>query len=208
LIGQFGFGEREDESSKMDRPLARSTDLIIEELGDEVLVYDTKTARGHSLSRDAARVWRHCDGTHPVEGIANQLGLDVDRVKRALVELTACDLLVAQPSLADGTTRREATIRLAKVGAGVAAAPLIVSVLAPSAAMAVSRATCLRFSSNNCGAGGGGQVGCTEIPGCCCCTAGGGCPDTTPPNTSPSCKECLPQNATCPNGTPATNCAA
>jgi hypothetical protein len=184
-----------------EAPLARSTDLITEDLGDEVLVYDTKAARGHSLSADAARVWRRCDGATPVEGLANQLGLDAERVKRALDELAACDLLVAQPTLADGTTRREATIRLAKVGAAVAAAPLIVSVAAPSAAMAVSPATCLAASSNNCGEGPGGSVGCQEIPGCCCCTGGGGCPGIDP---SPSCKACLPAGSTCPN--PAVAC--
>ena len=188
-----------------ERPLARSQDLIVEELGDEILVYDKKAAQGHSLSPDAARVWRRCDGSTPIEGLANQLGLDVDRVIGAVDELAACDLLVAQPTLAGGRTRREATVRLAKIGAGVAAAPLIVSVLAPSAAMAVSRATCLHFSGN-CGGGGGGETGCKEVPGCCCCTAGGGCPDATPPDLSTSCKECLPQNDICPNGGAAVNC--
>jgi hypothetical protein len=193
-------------------PLARSSDLIIEELGDEVLVYDTKTDTGHSLSPDAATVWRACNGTTSAERLSVKLGLDAETVDRALEELSACDLLEVRPTiLADGSTRRQVTMKLAKVGVGVAAAPLIVSALAPAAAMAVSRATCLEHSGN-CGTGGGGTVGCHEVLGCCCCTAGAGCPETTPPDLSSNCKECLPAGEICPGdggagtGKPACNC--
>jgi len=154
-----------------DRPLARSTDLIIEELGAEILVYDTDRDRAHSLSPEAAKVWRACDGETSAEELSSSLELDPNTVARALDELSGCDLLEEPPTLApvaEGSTRREATIKLAKVGAAVAAAPLIVSVAAPTAAMAVSPAVCAQFSSNDCG--GTSADGCSQTPGCCCCT--------------------------------------
>src|SRR5215216_6291875 len=113
------------------KPLRRSNDLIIEEVGDELLVYDSLAHRGHSLSSDAVKVWRACDGRSTSEQLSAKLGLDHATVARALEELAGCDLLEESPSLApkrEGVTRREAGLKLAKVGAAAVAAPLIISV--------------------------------------------------------------------------------
>jgi hypothetical protein len=172
-------------------PLARSTDLIIEELGDEVLVYDTKIDRGHSLSPEASKVWRACNGTTSAEELSARLGLDSETVDRALDELSSCDLLEVSPTImADGSTRREVSLKLAKVGAAVAAAPLIVSVVAPTPAMARSIAACARFTSGNCGGGG-----CLSLCGCCCCVE-------PQPDNQPV-KDCVPielAQGLCPAG--------
>jgi len=44
-------------------PQARSEDLVIQDIGDEVLVYDLTRHKAHCLNRTAALVWRKCDGT-------------------------------------------------------------------------------------------------------------------------------------------------
>jgi len=44
-------------------PLARSADLIVDSVGDELLVYDSVSHRAHSLNSVGAAVWRACDGT-------------------------------------------------------------------------------------------------------------------------------------------------
>ncbi len=137
-------------------PLARSKDLITEELGDEVLVYDTNAHRGHSLSPDAAKVWNSCDGSTSAEELSARLGLEPDTVDRALDELSNCDLLEAPPTIvADGSTRREAALKLAKVGATAAAAPLVFSVASASATTTVS--------------------GCAQFTNCSSCNAAGCC---------------------------------
>src|SRR5688500_19991928 len=87
------------------RPLARTTDLIVEELGDELLVYDKESDRGHCLSPTAAAVWRRCDGRTPAEGLSAQLGFDATTVRQALDELTNIGLLEAAPAGGNGTTR-------------------------------------------------------------------------------------------------------
>jgi hypothetical protein len=153
------------------RPLARSQDLIVEELGDEILVYDERTDRGHCLSPEAARVWQRCDGRTPADGLSAQLGLDPDTIDRALSELEECDLLEATPELATngGTTRRDLAVKMVKVGGAVAAAPMIVSIIAPRASHAATPPppgcealfTCL----TDCGQTGHGCQG----TGCCCC---------------------------------------
>ena len=58
-------------SSRSKKPLARSEELVIEELGDELLVYDERTQRAHCLSATAARVWRACDGKGRLTGSAS-----------------------------------------------------------------------------------------------------------------------------------------
>src|SRR5215210_5281802 len=176
-------------------PLARTSDLIIEELGDEVLVYDTKTDQGHSLSPEAAKVWNNCNGRTTAEMLSVQLGLDRKIVDQALDELAACELLEVRPTIvADGSTRREVTIKMAKVGAAAAAAPLILSVAAPTPSMAASLNFCIGFSSGNCG----GSSGCSKSVGCCCCIpplaapfpAGSPCAKFA--GTAEQCKTCVP----------------
>jgi hypothetical protein len=182
-------------------PLARSQDLIIEELGDEILVYDSKVDKGHCLSRDAARVWQRCDGRTPAEGLAAQVGLDLERVESALAELASCELLEE----GEGHTRRELGVKAVTAGAAIAATPLIMSVLAPTPAMAATINQCIKFSSNNCG--GSTSDGCSSTTGCCCCTpplhppfpANGPCATFSP--NDPQCKSCVPcdlQTTLCP----------
>ena len=148
-----------------NRPVARSTDLIVEEIGEEVLVYDTVANRGHSLTREAAKVWRSCDGATSVEELSAKLSLDDETVGRALNELSSCELL-EEPTLfpvAEGSTRRDATKKMAKIGAAAFAAPLIISVTAPVAAHALT----------NCGTKHTGDcktLNCVADPSCICCT--------------------------------------
>ena len=54
-------------------PKARHNDLVVQELGDEVLVYDLKLHQAHCLNRTAALIWEHCDGKQTVWGLARLL---------------------------------------------------------------------------------------------------------------------------------------
>jgi hypothetical protein len=189
-------------SNMGEGPLARSSDLIIEELGDEVLVYDTENDRGHSLSPEAAKVWNNCNGKTTAERLSAKLGLERETVDQALDELSACQLLETRPTIvADGSTRREVTIKMAKVGAAAAAAPLILSVASPTPSMAASLNFCIQFSSGNCG----GNSGCSKSVGCCCCVpvlhspypANSPCAKFDP--SASQCKTCVPCPGTvCP----------
>ena len=124
-----------------DRPLARTTRLLVEELDSELLVYDQDADVAHALSDNVARVWQCCDGKASVAEIAGDLDLARAEVGRALDELRVCGLLA---NVGAEYSRRDAVIKVAKVGAAAAAVPLIYSLaIGPSAAMA-SPVTCSR----------------------------------------------------------------
>jgi hypothetical protein len=160
-------------ATRIERPVARTDELIVEELDGQVLIYDQQTDEAHCLSHAAAQVWRACDGENSREQLAAELGLDGAIVNRALAELEACGLLDGIPNA--GVTRREATARFAKVGAAAAAAPLIYSVVSPIPAAAqtmtaVCQAVNNAVGGHDCGTQPGPPiVGCKSIVGCCCC---------------------------------------
>jgi hypothetical protein len=165
------------------KPLARSDQLVVEELGDELLVYDVAANRAHSLGAPAAAVWRACDGETPASELPGRVDLDPDTVSRALEELRECSLLGGDPPLVSGgMTRREMTVKAAQVGATAAAVPLIWSVAGPipEAAATPTIAECARYTDSSC-------TTCDTICGCCCCCQGSGTA-----NHDPSCKVCFP----------------
>ncbi len=88
------------------------------------------------LARPRARVWRACDGKTDAVAFSVELGLDGETVTRALDELRANGLLDEGSELAPGISRRDLSVRVAKVGGAVAATPLIVSLAAPLPAAA------------------------------------------------------------------------
>jgi hypothetical protein len=63
-------------------PRARTDHLVIRELDDETLVYDTERDKAHCLNQTAALVWRHCDGKttarEAVRSLQDTLGASVD----------------------------------------------------------------------------------------------------------------------------------
>lgn len=113
-------------------PLARSADLVVEPLGEELLVFDSKTNRAHSLNAAAASVWRACDGARDADALAQYCELDPIAVQLALDSLGKCQLLVDFEG--PHVSRRQALRRAAVVGAGISVAlPVIRSITAPSA---------------------------------------------------------------------------
>jgi hypothetical protein len=147
--------------------LARTDALVVEDVGDEVLVYDQRNDQAHCLTREAAMVWRVCDGRTSPADLAAALELELDSVKLAIEELDSSGLLDSAPI--PGVTRREATIRMAKAGGVAAAAPLIYSIMAPTPALAASQAYCLSISG--CSTDVNGCDACYKA-GCVCCGEG------------------------------------
>src|SRR5271167_1121318 len=88
---------------KPENPIAKSENLLVEDVAGELLIYDTSTNRAHCLNESAAAIWRHCDGNRSIDSLANHLfpkleasdarqlvGVGVERLRRRrLVEGTA-----------------------------------------------------------------------------------------------------------------------
>jgi hypothetical protein len=132
---------------KPENPLARSENLVVEEVAGELLIYDTSTDRAHCLNESAAAIWRHCDGTRSVDKLANHLfpkleASDATQIVRVGVER------LRRRHLIEGALIKDAKVDLSKrqmlkkvailaAAAGVVA-PLISSIVAPSPAYAFS----------------------------------------------------------------------
>lgn len=152
-------------------PRMRVQGLVVDELPDEVLVYDLKRHKAHCLNQTAAMVWHHCDGRSSVAEIKTklekELGAPVDEqlVRLALDQLERDHLLaddIVPPQAMMASLSRRAMVRRLGIGAAVAV-PLITSIIAPTPAQA-----------NTCIAGG---QPCTASADCCSkiCTGGNQC---------------------------------
>jgi len=125
-------------------PKARTEQLIVKEVDDEVLVYDLKTDQAHCLNKTAARVWEYCDGRNSLADIRTALVADsgalVDEglVWLALDQLQQYNLLAEAPSAPPafaGMTRRQLVRTL---GVAAIALPVVVSIVSPTAVSAAS----------------------------------------------------------------------
>jgi hypothetical protein len=172
------------------QPRARSQDLIVEELIDEVLVYDTERDKAHCLNSTAARVWKQCDGRSTAAQIARRLltpparqtsvrthgrgtnatgptgieGRNREQITEQVVWLALNQLSrhnLLKESLPETRPRVSRREALKYVGIGVAVAvPVVVSITAPTA---VQAGTCRPHNSS-----------CTTGAQCCStiCSAG------------------------------------
>jgi Coenzyme PQQ synthesis protein D (PqqD) len=139
--------------------------LVVEQLGDELLVFDSRTGEAHALSPLASSVFERCDGRTSFTEVAAEVGIPQADLLEVLEQLQERGLLEASPTPA-GLSRREAVRRAALIGAGAAAAaPLIKSILVPTPAEALSVCQATKLLGEPCAAT------CECVVGCCC--AGG-----------------------------------
>jgi hypothetical protein len=128
-------------------PISRQQDLIIEELADEVLVYDLKTDQAHCLNRTSALIWKNCDGKKSEGEIAEVLEqelkspISVPVVLLGLEELARYGLLENEANEPWELPKATVSRRRLMQNMGLAAAlslPVIMSISAPTAAQAAS----------------------------------------------------------------------
>jgi hypothetical protein len=153
-------------------PCARKTGLVVQDMPDEVLVYDLDTNKAHCLNRSAALVWRSCDGQTSIADIARlvekQIGDKVseDFIWLAIDQLNENALLESEiKSAFAGRSRRDV---IKKIGlASVVAMPIIASLMAPSSAFAASSCNCTSTPcafQSGCGSVCGGSGKCDSGP--------------------------------------------
>ncbi|MFI5180927.1 MAG: PqqD family peptide modification chaperone [Thermoanaerobaculia bacterium] len=125
-------------------PRAKQEGLILEELPDELLVYDRDRHRAHALNAAAALVFKRCDGRTSMEDLARALAplVGEDRsgevVAFALRQLHEAKLLEDSQSTATLPVPRSRRQLIALLGAAAASLPLVTSIVAPTPAAAQS----------------------------------------------------------------------
>jgi Coenzyme PQQ synthesis protein D (PqqD) len=120
-------------------PCKRCDALLVEEVIDELLIYDQRSDQAHCLNRTAAAIWRACDGSASIGSVAatvtEALGNPCDEqlVCYTLEQLHERNLLEIDSAPPPEIASRREVIR--RLGMG---AILITTILAPTAAMAQS----------------------------------------------------------------------
>ena len=151
-------------------PRALTNDLVIRELDDETLVYDTERDKAHCLNRTAAMVWKQCDGSTTAKEALRSLNsafsvpVDEDVIWLAVKQLERFHLVEA-PKKLPSASRRELMLKYAPAALAL---PVIMSITAPTPA-----------GTSSCGGPGAscgnpGDLPC--CPGCGCdgiCFCGG-----------------------------------
>jgi len=160
------------------KPQARRDGLVLRELPDELLVYDTSQHRAHCLNRTAADVFRRADGTRTLADLALLVAPQADpaagkaAVQMAVDRLGEAGLLVAGPAVLS----RRAIVRRVGLGAAILL-PAVASIVAPTPAEAAVTG-CIDVQANP-----GGCVG-KAGQNCTCDTAAGCTTDVCLPNGS------------------------
>jgi hypothetical protein len=167
-------------ASKNNNPKGRENDIVVQQLKDEVLIYDLTTNKAFCLNETSAAIWNLCDGNSSVSDITKQVSKQLkspvteDFVWLALDGLKKENLIENETqfsTLFEGLSRREA---IRKVGLGsMIALPMISSLIAPTAAHAQSAGAALAANGATCTA----NADCNST--CCAsntCTAAGTVP--------------------------------
>lgn len=157
----------------MENPLARQNALVMQDVDDELLVYDLQTDKAHCLNRSAVLIWKLCDGTNSIDDIVRRFEetdgarITEDFVWLALSQLHENRLLDSTlPPRFTGQSRRQALKTIGRASA--VALPLV------AALVVHPRSTGIPIS---CG-------GCTSPGACLTWTQ---CPSTTNCNPSAIC---------------------
>lgn len=154
-------------------PLQRRSDLVIQETGGEMLVYDLKTHKAKVLNETAHLVWRNCDGKRSPKDLSSYLSnisgqeFSIELVEITLEKLREEALLDwnGAPLVLGNVSRREA---LRKVGLStLLALPMISVITAPASGQASS--TCIPL-----------KQGCNCVSGQCNGRQGLVCATSTP----------------------------
>ena len=128
-------------------PMARQNGLVVQEMPDEVLVYDLDANKAHCLNQSAAFVWKSCDGAKSVPDIVREFEsngrgkVTEDFVWLAIDQLNENGLLDGgiAPRF-QGQSRRQV---LKTIGlASLVALPVIASLVAPQNAMGAVSCAC------------------------------------------------------------------
>lgn len=129
----------------MNKPNGRKQNLVIQELDNEILIYDLDKNKAYCLNETSSLVWRLCDGSNSITDISQEIGKQLnieaneDLVWLAIDQLKKEKLIANGDELTskfEGISRREA---IKKVGlATMIALPVVTGLTAPTAAFAQS----------------------------------------------------------------------
>jgi Coenzyme PQQ synthesis protein D (PqqD) len=182
------------------KPQAKLDNLVVQELSDEILIYNLQNNKAYSLNETTTLVWQNCDGIKDVSQIAQTLEKKLNQpipyelVWLALDSLKKEKLVDYEEVNPSGLNRREIIKRVGL--ATMVALPILASVVAPTAAYAQSGVPpmacfeCTKKDPAEC-------VACGTLLGSCFNNAGCGAGSLL--QTNITCSDCI-NNFSTPGG--------
>lgn len=144
------------------KPKAKVSNLVMQRVSDEVLLYDMAEHRAFCLNSTAALIWQKCNGVTTVTEIAKEVAhhrAALDVVWLAIDQLSSFDLIAnPRPRLYDGRSRRNAIKALAI--AAFVTVPVVSTIATPTDNRG-SLSVCVCVGSGDCV-----RVGCPSPPNC------------------------------------------
>jgi hypothetical protein len=118
--------------------------LLLQEVGDELIIYDRENHRAHHLNRAAAFVWRNWDGEATVGKMAERLQAELqapveeDVIRDILARLREAKLVPAATAAVQPGEVLSRRALLERTGMAAALIPIITSIAVPTPAAASS----------------------------------------------------------------------
>ncbi len=147
----------------MPHPRRRTSGLLLQQTGEDLVVFDQQRNLSHALNRTAALVFEHADGSRSVDDLVALLQTelnetaDEDLVLMTLGKLRRAHLLEeAGPRTAEAmrNSRRRFVRKIGLVGSLTLLLPMVETVVAPHSAHAqsgtASAASCESESDSGC----------------------------------------------------------
>jgi hypothetical protein len=156
---------------RRDVPM-RKDDLVVQEMGDGLMIYDPDLHRAHSLNRTAALVFKRLDGKSDIRDVSRHVGKALGRAQSEQIVSSAVNKLGVAGLLRPGAPfPRRSMLR----GLAAGLLPVVVSIAVPPAANAQSG-----FPLGDSCLGGSECASGECASGFCCETSclGGVCDDT------------------------------
>lgn len=144
----------------MKLPKARTENIVEQNLGREILIYDLLTNKAFNLNETSGVIYKNCDGVTSFEEMRRKYKYTDDFIYFALDELKRNDLLTRDYESPVANVNRREVIR--KVGmATMFALPVINGFTAPQAVQASSSCpACFDNRPSSCRFGGTYNLGC------------------------------------------------
>lgn len=192
-------------TTNQQTPLARREELVVEELPDEILVYDLRQHKAHCLNKSAAFIWEQCDGLTSARELAQlttdefQAPIDESMIWQTLERLGKANLLAEPVKRPSGDRFRSRRAMLGKLSAAaMLSVPVVMSITSPSSAAAASAPpACIA-----CSIFGSGKGRANTCPAVCDSTVIGQCYNNSSCNggggqfSPSSCNDCFTNNPT------------
>lgn len=162
------------------KPVSRKENIVVQDLDDEILVYDLNKHKAFCLNGTAAFVWQMCDGKNDIGQISKGLAkktkstVNEDLIWLAIEQLKKDNLLANPDQLVsgfEGMNRREV---IKRIGLGtMVALPMVAGITAPLSVNAASLGRCGTACTTNANCASPSTCGAAPTSSDRFCNAGG-----------------------------------